>query len=181
MKECSRGHLYPDTLDHCPVCDKGMEFQTIFENSYEEAVTLKKSEDYHIAAEQLAWSLTNKSNSNRNLEKTIFLGNEDAMKKNCIVGWLIEFNENELPINSYQLICGKTFLIGRDADCNIILNNKTISRKHCSIEIKEDQIIIHDNNSANGTIVDGTLIKSCNLDEKSYITLGELNFKIKYV
>ncbi|MCK5681625.1 FHA domain-containing protein, partial [bacterium] len=141
MKECPQGHLYPETLDHCPVCEKGLEFQTVFESKPEGTGALEKAAGGHKAANQLAEKLANKSSLNRNQEKTVFLGGDAATKEHFVIGWLIELNNLEIPINSYQLINDETITVGRGQDNHIALKNKTVSRKHCHIEVKNRKII----------------------------------------
>lgn len=49
--------------------------------------------------------------------------------------------------------------VGRSAGCTIVLDTDTISRYHFSIINKDSQIFISDMDSANGTYVDGVLLR----------------------
>jgi pSer/pThr/pTyr-binding forkhead associated (FHA) protein len=62
--------------------------------------------------------------------------------------------------------------IGRK-NCDIILNDPTISGKHCSIEVGRDDILLFDNNSTNGTFVNGEQCASCPLQNLDEIKIGE--------
>jgi pSer/pThr/pTyr-binding forkhead associated (FHA) protein/uncharacterized RDD family membrane protein YckC len=51
---------------------------------------------------------------------------------------------------------GETVLsIGRDPSNDLVLSDSMVSRRHAILELREDQYIIRDNNSSNGTVVNG--------------------------
>ncbi len=63
-------------------------------------------------------------------------------------------------------------LIGRDADCQIVLNHPSISKQHASIELGE-QLILRDLGSKNGTKVAGKCVqKSAALVPGEVIEIG---------
>jgi len=62
--------------------------------------------------------------------------------------------------------------IGRKS-CDIILKDPTISGKHCTIEVGRDDILLYDNNSTNGTFVNGEQCASCPLQNLDEIKIGE--------
>jgi len=65
-----------------------------------------------------------------------------------------------------------TTSLGRK-NCEIILNDPTISSKHATIEVTREDIMIYDQNSTNGTFVNGEQISSCPLQNLDEIKLGE--------
>ncbi len=51
---------------------------------------------------------------------------------------------------------GKRFTIGREATCDLVIDDAKVSRIHASIEVKDDgTAVLTDLGSANGTLVDG--------------------------
>ncbi len=60
----------------------------------------------------------------------------------------------DFPGKVFYLPCGNNF-IGRDPLCEIVLNSKTVSRKHANLKVSYDRknYSLHDLGSANGTIV----------------------------
>ncbi len=62
--------------------------------------------------------------------------------------------------------------IGRDDECDIIINDNGISRIHAKIVSVADQTILIDNNSTNGTFVEGKQIKSQVLADGDRIRMG---------
>jgi len=57
---------------------------------------------------------------------------------------------------SVSLLPGKTITIGRDRAVELPLEDETLSRRHCSIEVQDNKYFITDHNSINGTFVNGT-------------------------
>lgn len=49
-------------------------------------------------------------------------------------------------------------LIGRSSKCDLRVQDESISRHHCRIEVKEGQVLVTDLGSANGVYIDGKLI-----------------------
>lgn len=62
--------------------------------------------------------------------------------------------------------------IGRDPQCDIFLNDMTVSRKHASIEVNKDGCIIRDDNSFNGVWVNDRSVDACLLKSGDVIQIG---------
>lgn len=76
----------------------------------------------------------------------------------------------------------KTLLmVGRDDECDIVLDDPSISRKHCQIRKNADGKILTllDLRSSNGTFIDGQRIKRENASLDSIIRFGDLAFKLR--
>lgn len=52
-------------------------------------------------------------------------------------------------------IRGPHFIIGRSEECNLRANSDAISREHCQIEVTDDEVLVQDMGSKNGTFVNG--------------------------
>ena len=71
-----------------------------------------------------------------------------------------------------------TCLIGRDASCNICLNDKVASKTHASITFENGKLMIEDMSSQNGTFVNGKRIALQTLNEGDAITIGMSVFRV---
>jgi hypothetical protein len=67
----------------------------------------------------------------------------------------------------------KRVTIGRTADNDIVLENRAISRRHAIIEFNEENAIIMDNESLNGTFVNSRKINEEILKDNDTITIGK--------
>ena len=64
--------------------------------------------------------------------------------------------------------------IGRDAACDIVLDDGAVSRQHARIEVGADGPEIRDLNSTNGTFVNGEPIFAGLLEKGDVIALGRI-------
>jgi len=83
-------------------------------------------------------------------------------------------------------LSGRTFYldepvvsIGRFVSNDIWLVEPIVSRHHCVIRTEGDEYMIEDLNSANGTYVNGELVKACSLTEGALIQIGTSQFRFK--
>ena len=62
--------------------------------------------------------------------------------------------------------------IGRDPNCEVFLNDRTVSRRHAHLSIQGGRAIIEDLGSLNGTWVDDAIVSSSELFNGSTIQIG---------
>ena len=63
------------------------------------------------------------------------------------------------PLQGQSWAIRDEIMIGREADCDIVINERQVSRKHAQIISNSDnQICISDLNSKNGTLLNGDFI-----------------------
>ena len=79
----------------------------------------------------------------------------------------------------YCLKPGK-MTIGRSRKADLIINDSTISRIHCSIELKNDVITVDDLGSANGVYINSQKTKRAELKPGVILQLGKTALKIEY-
>jgi pSer/pThr/pTyr-binding forkhead associated (FHA) protein len=68
-------------------------------------------------------------------------------------------------------------VIGRDPECDLFLNNMTVSRKHAIIERIDDELVIRDLDSLNGTWVDGKVVAQAEVIEGTLIQIGTFSMR----
>ena len=71
--------------------------------------------------------------------------------------------------------------IGRERDNDIILEDTLLSRHHCWIDLKGNELWVRDLESANGTLVDGTEIKLSKVGVGSRIMVGDTQLLVEMV
>src|SRR4051812_12443311 len=67
-------------------------------------------------------------------------------------------------------------LIGRTSDCDVVLYDPGVSRKHARIFSESDGYFVEDMGSSNGTKVNGAIIKKKQLSDGDAISLGPVVF-----
>lgn len=65
-----------------------------------------------------------------------------------------------------------TLSMGRDPQCDIFLNDMTVSRRHAEIEVGAQGCIIRDKNSYNGVWVNDRMVEACALKPGDVVQIG---------
>jgi sigma-54 dependent transcriptional regulator, acetoin dehydrogenase operon transcriptional activator AcoR len=71
----------------------------------------------------------------------------------------------------------KNMVIGRDADCDVTLNDGATSRRHARIERRGEHHYIVDLDSTNGTMVNGWRVRERLLVENDVVRIGDTVFR----
>jgi DNA-binding CsgD family transcriptional regulator len=76
-----------------------------------------------------------------------------------------------IPLNK------KDFFLGRGVDCDLVVNDSSVSRKHCRIYFQRDEPWVIDLESRNGTLLNGSSISEERLlRDGDILTLGRQDF-----
>jgi predicted component of type VI protein secretion system len=79
-----------------------------------------------------------------------------------------------IPVNKSE------FVIGRDATCQLRPASNTVSKRHCSVVIRNDKVYIQDLKSTNGTFVNKQQVQGeREVKEGDILSIGPLYFTIK--
>ncbi len=71
------------------------------------------------------------------------------------------------------------FLIGRSADCSLILDSMEVSRRHASISTEAGELYINDLGSQNGTFLNGSTVDSGRLlENRDILKIGNHEFMV---
>jgi pSer/pThr/pTyr-binding forkhead associated (FHA) protein len=71
-------------------------------------------------------------------------------------------------------------VIGRGPDCDILLDDPSISRRHCRLDFETTGIItVHDLGSGNGTRINGTQLLKGTVSAGDRISLGSVEFRLE--
>lgn len=75
------------------------------------------------------------------------------------------------------VLTGRDVSVGRGPENDIVINDNAMSRVHCRILVSTDAVIVTDQRSANGTIVNGRKIDRATVTSGSTIKLGGSLFR----
>ena len=65
-----------------------------------------------------------------------------------------------------------TLSVGRDPQCDVFLNDMTVSRLHAEIEVSPTGCVIRDSNSFNGVWVNDRAVEACALKPGDVVQIG---------
>jgi two-component system nitrogen regulation response regulator GlnG len=90
--------------------------------------------------------------------KLLFLSGPDAGRSQA------------LPVGSYRL--------GTDPSCDIVLKDRTVSRQHLVLEVREDGVKANDNGSRNGSFCEGMRFTELEVRPGAVLKLGTTEMKL---
>lgn len=79
----------------------------------------------------------------------------------------------------YRLVSGAKIIIGRDASCDVVLKDAHVSRKHASLELKNNIIVLIDLDSGNGTWVEGKKITRAEIRQNTTFRIANNNLSVR--
>jgi pSer/pThr/pTyr-binding forkhead associated (FHA) protein len=79
--------------------------------------------------------------------------------------------EGESNQRTYELQ-GPVTLLGRGTDCDLRLVDPGVSRHHAELRVENDQVVLVDLGSTNGTFVNGQPVRRVALSDGTHISLG---------
>ena len=81
-------------------------------------------------------------------------------------------------LRGQRIMVFKDTTIGRSSENDIALSEKTISTSHCRIKVVNDEFVIEDLNSTNGTFIDGKKISKEKLEQGNELQLSSIKLKV---
>jgi pSer/pThr/pTyr-binding forkhead associated (FHA) protein len=76
------------------------------------------------------------------------------------------------------LIDKPILLFGRHAECDVQLNSKKVSRRHCVLAQVSDYLVIRDLGSTNGIRINGKKQNEGNLHPGDELTIGNFRYQV---
>lgn len=81
----------------------------------------------------------------------------------------------------YKFQLKKTLVIGRAKDCDVVLNDPRISKRHAEMELSKNCIVIYDLDSKNSTYVNGVPVRGRHkLDNEDCLLMGETELRLRF-
>jgi pSer/pThr/pTyr-binding forkhead associated (FHA) protein len=71
-------------------------------------------------------------------------------------------------------------LVGRDEDCDLRLDHKSVSKLHCVIVKTDGLLLVRDLGSTNGTRVNGQRVRRAALLPNDTLAVANLRFTVKF-
>ena len=164
-KVCPNGHVMHPSWDICPYCQ---EMQQAMAGGKPGGGGGGGDMVMPMPAGGGATMMVNVSSTGR--------GGNDT-RKGEVCGWLVALNGQHKG-EDFRLRLGKN-VIGTAADCDVVLSDKKLSRKHATIRYEGGEYQIADLDSSNGTFVNDEKVQKHDLIDNDIIKLGDIEFEFK--
>ncbi len=84
--------------------------------------------------------------------------------------FVVRVSENSAAVFTLE---GSVVQIGRAPDCHLVLPNVSVSRNHARVAVSNDEVVIYDLRSANGTLVNGEKVQNAVLRTGDKVKIGK--------
>jgi diguanylate cyclase (GGDEF)-like protein len=98
-------------------------------------------------------------------------------RSKAVLGYLVQIYPATFDVGSIRSLRGTSWTVGRKRDCDIQLNDESISRHHARIETGSDGHWLLDLKSFNGTFVNEQRIEKSKLTDGDYVRFGNCIFR----
>jgi predicted component of type VI protein secretion system len=71
-------------------------------------------------------------------------------------------------------------LLGRHPECDILIDSRKISRRHCCIAQVDDFLVVRDLGSTNGIRINGVKVLEGKLKASDELTIGNSRYRVRY-
>lgn len=117
-------------------------------------------------------------------------GDEETGEKTRKVVVLRSGPNRKVVVNALRVVAGRDMLrfvtleedepvvIGRDEGCNLSLSDASVSRRHAKIRLIDNQVMVEDLGSTNGTAVNGNLVDRSNLNVGDHLEIGAVSLRL---
>jgi DNA-binding CsgD family transcriptional regulator len=82
---------------------------------------------------------------------------------------------------SHLFLHNGRLLVGRSSQCQLIIQDTTVSRKHAKIVRRHKRVVLTDLQSTNGSFVNGKRINTCELQHGAHVQFGRVEFLLTAV
>lgn len=101
------------------------------------------------------------------------------MDKNKVVDmFILRRTKGETDGECWPISAASLF-IGRSAQCDVTVNDPTVSRRHCEVYAQNGEVFLRDLGSSNLTVVDGQPVKTALLHPGNHIIVGTAHFVVE--
>jgi hypothetical protein len=191
FKQCDKGHFYKDALAECNYCPKtgsagsGDETEILGANDQTFDNTTEKTQVFGGATQQ-----SPSSKESFDPERTIISGGntssaagdaqDQITQKRKLKGWLVTFDIEDFGID-FPVREGRN-KIGTSASHHITIQDPEVSSLHGIIVCKNQEFLLTDEMSSNGTFLNGKSIRPHNpqdLNDGDEIKIGDTTLLFK--
>lgn len=80
-----------------------------------------------------------------------------------------------------RLPVGKELVVGRGADCDVVVDEQSVSRRHCTLRFENGVLTVVDLGSAHGLVCEKKRVKRCELGVGGSVRLGMVELRFQQV
>ena len=78
-----------------------------------------------------------------------------------------------------SLLTDAMIVVGRDPNCDTRLDSLRVSRRHCCMTRKNDQVVVRDLGSTNGIRINGMLVETGRLRPGDELSIAHIRYRLE--
>jgi hypothetical protein len=86
--------------------------------------------------------------------------------------WAFQFISGKYQGSEFPLEPDRELVVGRASNTDVVLVEDMVSRKHARVSVSDDEVLIQDLGSTNGTFVNGEKVKRARLKDGDRVLIG---------
>ncbi len=95
--------------------------------------------------------------------------------------WKLQVLIGTKDSGTHDLAIGRELVIGRDPTVDIVVSERSVSRRHCRLTGREEGVEVLDLGSANGVYLDKKLIQRAVVGPDDHLQIGTVNLRVSRV
>ncbi len=103
----------------------------------------------------------------------------EAARIKGLSGWALVVERGPRTGMTFLLKPGNT-TVGRHPDSDIFLDDVTVSRHHCRFVLSDDELVVEDSGSTNGTYVNDQRVDRAELRAGDEVLVGRFHFLVAH-
>jgi hypothetical protein len=84
-----------------------------------------------------------------------------------------------LPDGRTHEISAKPLVIGRLAECGVVLNDTNVSRRHAQVQLEDGAVVVEDLGSTNGSYLNGRRVTRATVRPGDELTIGTSRLRVE--
>src|SRR5437899_8370015 len=96
------------------------------------------------------------------------------------MGWLMPAQIIEINEGPSILLDKPILLLGRHPECDIQIDSRKVSRRHCCIAQVADHLVVRDLGSTNGIRINGVRVLEGRLRAGDELTIGSHRYQVRW-
>ncbi len=92
-------------------------------------------------------------------------------------GYLVHIYPTGPNMGNRYSLGDRPVMLGRESDCDIVINDESVSRRHASITPGPEGYVIADLRSTNGTFINDHPVSQCLLKDGDYVHIGGVMYR----
>ena len=81
----------------------------------------------------------------------------------------------DLGIRRLQALAPGTTVVGRAPDCDLLIDDASVSRRHAAFDVSGDRCVIRDLGSRNGVLHNGSFVTTAAVSDGDDLRVGRLD------